>query len=570
MSRVSLLLLSSSLLVGAVSCSPHPPATHSELAPGKPLASPGPHPLPGDFLPVTADDPAWGDPLAPVTVVEFADLACHYCAKAERMVAKIREHYGPSKIRLVWKHNPLSFHRYARQAAEIGAAVFDLQGEEAFLAYETSVFKGFEGRDKDFVTIASEGLSAAHLQGKAGERVLERARLEGADKVDRDLDLAEDVSIGWKTPTFFVNGVRIVGAAKESEMRELIDAELEASEAQLKSGTPANSIYAERLAENVRTGKADDDAVRKAPKDATVYFVPIEGSPVRGAASAPVTIVEFVDFEDTASRRFAAKVEALRLSRSDDIRLVVKQNPAPENRRSEPASEIALGAYALGGEHAFWVTHDGLVANKGSFSDADFVELAKRAGIDSSRLIAAVSTREAHSSIARDQDLADDLEVEELPAVYVNGKHFLGGASKRELGKLVDAELASAKKMIASGARPADVYSMRMTDAEHPPPIVAPRGDGPPIPPGAPIQGSCHGEGNGAGILRLPVSVLPASGTNSGRSATRVSRSGTDRLARFSSVWASGRVARGDGRTRGEEGEGRGWFLGLPRRDLRR
>src|SRR4051794_11950623 len=68
-------------------------------------------------IPVGTDDPVWGAPTAPVTIVEFTDLECPFCARVAPTIEVLKQMYGPAQLRLVFKHNPLPFHAHARKAA---------------------------------------------------------------------------------------------------------------------------------------------------------------------------------------------------------------------------------------------------------------------------------------------------------------------------------------------------------------------------------------------------------------------------------------------------------------------
>ena len=74
---------------------------------------------------VTAADPAWGSKTALVTVVVFSDFQCPFCARVEPTLAQVRESYGPDKVRIVWKNEPLPFHDNAAPAAEAKATNAD-------------------------------------------------------------------------------------------------------------------------------------------------------------------------------------------------------------------------------------------------------------------------------------------------------------------------------------------------------------------------------------------------------------------------------------------------------------
>ena len=81
-------------------------------------------------VPVSSKDPQWGKPNAPVTIVEISDFECPFCSRVGPTLKSIKEKYGPDKVRIVWKHNPLPFHKNARGAHEAAATVMALAGSE--------------------------------------------------------------------------------------------------------------------------------------------------------------------------------------------------------------------------------------------------------------------------------------------------------------------------------------------------------------------------------------------------------------------------------------------------------
>jgi hypothetical protein len=92
-------------------------------------------------IPVTSDDPVWGNRNAPVTIVEFSDFQCPFCSRVEPTMDQVRSTYGPDKVRVVWKNQPLPFHDKAKPAAEAAQAVFALKGSEAFWKFHKAAFQ---------------------------------------------------------------------------------------------------------------------------------------------------------------------------------------------------------------------------------------------------------------------------------------------------------------------------------------------------------------------------------------------------------------------------------------------
>jgi len=179
---------------------------------------------------MAAEGPSVGPENAPVTIVEFSDFQCPYCARAGAVVKQIHERY-PTQVRIVYRHLPLErMHAQARGAAEASACA-DAQGR--FWDYHDKLFAN------------QRKLAAADLQGYAKQLGLDTAAFEQCVKerkfqaqVDRDLAAAAEAAggsgkRGLGTPAFFVNGILVSGAKPAEDFYKLIDAEL------ARAGVPA-------------------------------------------------------------------------------------------------------------------------------------------------------------------------------------------------------------------------------------------------------------------------------------------------------------------------------------------
>ncbi len=169
---------------------------------------------------VSAAGPSKGPQAAPITIVEFSDFQCPYCAKAEPTVKDLMElEKYKGKIRLVYRDYPLEFHKLAPKAAEASHCAED-QG------------KYWEMHGKLFA--AAPKLEVADLKAYARELGLDGGRFDAClDSGEKAKVVAENFQAGKDagvsgTPAFFINGRLISGAQPLEAFKSIIDAELAA------------------------------------------------------------------------------------------------------------------------------------------------------------------------------------------------------------------------------------------------------------------------------------------------------------------------------------------------------
>jgi len=147
----------------------------------------------------------FGDKDAPVTIVEYSDFQCGYCAKASSNLKDIiKQHDG--KVKVVYKHFPLSFHPFAKPAAEYFEAIAATDQEKA-KEFHDLIFEEFQLyarlKTEDEINKAIDSLiTKVGLDKSEVEKNLEA----GKKLVAADLKEANKLNVGG-TPTFFVNGV---------------------------------------------------------------------------------------------------------------------------------------------------------------------------------------------------------------------------------------------------------------------------------------------------------------------------------------------------------------------------
>lgn len=111
----------------------------------------------------------------------------------------------------------------------------------------------------------------------------------------------------------------------------------------------------------LRTQPAKPKTARK--PDTTIYTVNIGSSPTLGPKGAPITLVEFVDFQCPHSAREYPKIKKVLEDYPDKVRVVFKHYPLSFHKKAKPAHAATELARLEGGPESFWKMHDMIIAN---------------------------------------------------------------------------------------------------------------------------------------------------------------------------------------------------------------
>jgi protein-disulfide isomerase len=370
--------------------------------------------------------PSIGDPRAPVTIVAFTDYQCPYCSRAEATLAQLRQSYG-SDLRLVVAEAPLPMHERARPAA-LAALAASEQG--AFDLMRAKLFAG--------------ALDDAAITRAAGDLGLDMRRFEvdrtgeAAAALARSQALAEHLGVHG-TPSFFINGRRLVGAQPIEQFRTIIDERLGAARALMQSGVRPQDVYGQTIATGAE--RVEEPADEHGPGcggdgeckggdggDApaigdTVEKVPTDGASARGPSGAPITIVEFADYQCPFCARAEATVHALEQAHAGDVRFVFKNLPLPFHTHARLMAKAAVAADAQG---HFWEMHDRLYTLAGPVDRAALDRAAQALGLDVARFDRDLDDASLDARIDVDEADAKALGVKGTPTFFVNGRRVVG------------------------------------------------------------------------------------------------------------------------------------------------
>lgn len=172
-------------------------------------------------------EPIRGNPDAPVTIVEYSDFQCPYCARGYQTMEQVLEKY-PEDVKFVFQHFPLTqIHPWAKPAA-IATVCAASQSDEAFWTLHDAYFENQGSlnpgnvveKSKEF--LADSGIDLAQWETCAGDESSEAYQAAAAE-VDAELAQGQELGVSG-TPGFFVNGEFLNGAQPLSAFEPLIQA----------------------------------------------------------------------------------------------------------------------------------------------------------------------------------------------------------------------------------------------------------------------------------------------------------------------------------------------------------
>lgn len=166
--------------------------------------------------------------------------------------------------------------------------------------------------------------------------------------------------------------------------------------------------------------------------------------PVLGSASAPVTLVEFSDFQCPFCQRVEPTMKEIREKYGDKVRIVWKDFPLTQIHPQ--AFKAGEAAHCAGDQGKFWEYHDRLFANQQALQPADLKAHAAAVGLNAATFDACLDSSK-HAERVRD-GVADGsrLGVNSTPTTYVNGRLLSGALPIEAFTAVIDEELERASR----------------------------------------------------------------------------------------------------------------------------
>jgi protein-disulfide isomerase len=205
------------------------------------------------------------------------------------------------------------------------------------------------------------------------------------------------------------------------------------------------------IVDAIRRGKTEREALEAANASQYAHLapekllsdpvqIPVAGAPSLGPANAPITLVEFSDFQCPYCAAAVPQIHAILQAYPAGVRLFFKQFPLDFHPRAALAAEASIAAQKQG---KFWPMHDAMYAHPDRLSRADLMALAARLGMDVKKFESDLDSTEVRETVIRDIQDGDRAGVEGTPTLFINGQRYNGPLEASVLEPVLNAELKS-------------------------------------------------------------------------------------------------------------------------------
>lgn len=167
--------------------------------------------------------------------------------------------------------------------------------------------------------------------------------------------------------------------------------------------------------------------------------VDLNNAPTQGPEDAPITIVEFSDFQCPFCGRVVPTVKQILKDYPGKIRFAFRQNPLPFHQNAQSAAKASLAANEQG---KFWQMHDLLFENQRDLSDDSILKLAKQAGLNMDKFQKSWKSNKFDAQIAEDINFARNNGATGTPGFFINGVLVTGAQPVDAFKVVIDKLLA--------------------------------------------------------------------------------------------------------------------------------
>ena len=484
---------------GAVSppkATPKPTAAPTTAPTKAPTATP---------RPAATARPSTPSGTAKVTILEYSDFQCPFCSRVVPTIEQIKATYG-DKVNVIFKHFPLGFHENAQKAAEASECardqgkfweyhdiLFDNQNNLGVsslkrfagdLGLDTGTFNSCldsgekaqvvkddmaEGKAKGITGTPGFFIQGTDANGRPMEEIISGAQpypafeevieliLTGERASDNDpvvkltvlndgtcdaCDPSELIGI-FRTQLFPTVQVTYVDISSAEGKTLVEDLDIKAVPAYIFDSSVQQAGNYDQIAP-VLIPKGDLWVVSPGAVGAGKYLQPpgVDDDPIRGPEDAPVTIIEFTDFQCPFCQRVLPTLDQIMEEYPGKVRIVVRDFPLDQLHPQARNAHAAAGCANDQGK--FFEFHDKVFANQQDVSDATLKGYAKDLALDTATFNDCVDSGKYADEVQKDLEDGQEYGVSGTPAFFVNGFSISGAQPFAVFKDIIDKELVKA------------------------------------------------------------------------------------------------------------------------------
>ena len=295
---------------------------------------------------------------------------------------------------------------------------------------------------------ADEQLEQVEMQLLQCQIQYERSRHDLVESFTRDIvhrQLAEQEANARKMTT-----ADLLASVKPKEVTQAdIDKFYDENKARIPQGMTKESVtpqIKDFLTQQNRDSALNEFYAELDKKYSVKYLVePLRAEvaatgPARGPANAPVTIVEFSDFECPFCKSFNPTLEQVRKEFGDKVRIVFRQYPLSAiHPNAQKAAEASLCADDQG---KFWEMHDALFADRSKLAVAELKKTAAGLKLDAAKFDLCLDSGRYAGRVKQDFREGTQAGVNGTPAIFVNGRPMSGAVPFEDVAKIIREEMA--------------------------------------------------------------------------------------------------------------------------------
>lgn len=420
-------------------------------------------------VPLLGEEYARGGEAPLVTIILYTDYACPPCGRTWSVMDNLLEDYGQD-LRVVFRSYTVPGFGKGEEAVE---AAFAAGAQGKFWEMHGELFEHIGAFDRPTLRkhAQSIGLDVPKFMDDLDTGAHAGARMRHRREAKR-LGI-----VGL--PVAFVNGLYMAGYAEEATWHAILDEEIARSKDLLAAGTPRAELYDKVMAsasskrvstpkgaEKLRAELEDKQKLTNPPTDlvapthdARYSIGPGESEPL-GPDTAPVQVVELLDFQCPYCRKAHEELVGLREKHGDEVQFVIRHVPLEIHTAAKGAAKASVAA---GKQGKFWAYHDAIFAHEGALDRDAFLAMATDLGLDAEQFKADLDSTAVGQAVDDDLRTSLRLGVVATPGFFINGR-YISGFRPGRLGGVIQEELDAANKLAEDEGVPRDQLRARLMD----------------------------------------------------------------------------------------------------------